>query len=86
MALKKTLTKAFHGFSGQLQAENVYYKVEQVSGNKERVEFTIRGYKDGAHIDSFSAEFQPSMDGGNYIQQAYLHAKTLPEFSGAVDC
>jgi len=86
MALKKTLTKSFEGFSGQVQADDVYYKVEQVSGSKDRVEFTIRGYKDSAHVDSFSGEFKPNMDGGNYIQQAYLHAKTLPKFAGAVDC
>jgi hypothetical protein len=86
MALKKTLTKSFAGFSGQVQADDVYYKVEQVSGDKQRVEFTMRGYKDGAHVDSFSQEFKPNMDGGNYIQQAYLHVKTLPEFTGAEDC
>ena len=86
MALKKTPTKSFAGFSGQVQADDVYYKVEQVSGDKQRVEFTMRRYKDGAHVDSFSQEFKPNMDGGNYIQQAYLHVKTLPEFSGATDC
>jgi hypothetical protein len=86
MALSKTLTKTLAGFSGQIQASDVYYKVEQVSGNKERVAFTMRGYKDGSQIDSFNGEFLPNMNGGNYIEQAYLHAKTLPEFAGAVDC
>lgn len=86
MALKKTLTKSFDGFSGQIQADDVYYKVEQVSGNKEKVVFTMRGYKDGVQVDSFNGEFAADMNGGNYIQQAYLYAKTLPEFVGAVDC
>lgn len=85
MALSKTLTKTLDGFAGQVQATNVYYKVEQVSGNKDRVAFTMRGYKDGTQVDSFNGEFVANMNGGNYIQQAYLHAKTLPEFAGAVD-
>jgi hypothetical protein len=31
-------------------------------------------------------DFIPDMEGGNFIKQAYLYLKTLPEFADAVDC
>jgi hypothetical protein len=30
--------------------------------------------------------FFPSLEGNNFIAQAYEHLKTLPEFEGAEDC
>jgi len=62
-----------------------YVKVESISGGKDKlvalVSFTsekIKGKK--------SYEFSPSLDGRNFIAQAYEHIKTLPEFAGATDC
>jgi hypothetical protein len=30
--------------------------------------------------------FVPNMDSSNFFEQAYDYAKTLPKYSGAVDC
>ena len=33
-----------------------------------------------------SYSFSANLDGPNFIKQAYLYLKTLPEFSDATDC
>jgi hypothetical protein len=33
-----------------------------------------------------SYQFTPNMNSDNFIKQAYLHLKSLPEFADAVDC
>ena len=50
--------------------------------------FQVRSYKELGLPSFFDASYQAdlSLDGPNPIKQAYLHLKTLPEFSGAVDC
>jgi len=65
-----------------------YVKVIGVTGNKSLVQCDIKYLKDdadGETIKSGSFEFTPSMDGGNFIKQAYEHLKTLPEFASATD-
>jgi len=82
MALKKTWN-----FCG-IQISDAYIKVHSVTGGKSQITCLI-----GFHVDpdeqQFTATqhtFTPSMDGGNFIKQAYEHLKTLPEFAGATDC
>jgi hypothetical protein len=64
---------------------DAYIKVKAVRATKET----------GNAIVSFAGvqgcfektyDFTPSMDGGNFIKQAYLYLKSLPEFADAVDC
>ena len=88
MALKKSIVETRENFSGQLIAQDVYWRIFNVAGNKEKVTATIGAYvaKDGEVLTSRQYEFVPSMDGGNFIAQAYNHIKVLPEFSGAEDC
>lgn len=66
----------------------LYIKVEKVSGGKESVRAHV-SYSDVDTKDKVTEktfDFSPSMDGGNFIAQAYAHLKSLPEFAGAVDC
>jgi hypothetical protein len=37
-------------------------------------------------FDSCVYNFVPSLEGANFIAQAYEYLKTLPEFKGATDC
>ena len=62
-------------------------KVTAIRGNKTELEFDVLFAND---INEFQKSyfFQPSVADGsdNFIKQAYLYLKTLPEFSGAEDC
>lgn len=62
-------------------------KVTTIRGNKNELEFDVSHSNE---INTFhrSYFFQPSVADGspNFIKQAYLYLKTLPEFSGAEDC
>lgn len=62
-------------------------KVVSVSGNKNRLNVNVLHSGDGATFER-SYSFQPSVADGspNFIKQAYLYLKTLPDFSGAEDC
>jgi len=62
-------------------------KVKSLSGNKESLSFIVSYIGDVAQYER-SYTFEPSIADGspNFIKQAYLYLKTLPEFSGAEDC
>jgi hypothetical protein len=64
---------------------DVYIKVFNVNGGKEdascHVEFMTPSF---AWAKQY--QFKPSMDGANFIKQAYEYLKTLEEFADAVDC
>jgi hypothetical protein len=85
MALKKTATTE-QGF----EAVDAYHRVEGVRLNgKTSMSFQVRSYKDNSDIPAFSDvkhDCAYDINGKNPIAQAYDHAKTLPEFAGAVDC
>jgi len=87
MALKKTYEKTEQGFSGSLVCNDAYCKIETISGSKSQMDFDLYIYADDKPIDSKRYAFTPSVAEGsnNFIKQAYLHLKTLPEFAGAVD-
>jgi hypothetical protein len=98
MALRKALTATGTGyvsFGGSyfetgnttFTTSPLYIKVESINGTKESVCANV-SYTDEAKNKKLlekSFSFTPSMD-SNFIAQAYNHLKTLPEFSGAVDC
>jgi hypothetical protein len=85
MAFKKTTTTT-QGFT----ANNAYFRVEEVKlVNKNKIAFSIRGYKDNSGLPAFedcSLSCDYDIEGKNPIAQAYNHLKTLPEFAGATDC
>jgi hypothetical protein len=86
MALQLNITLK-DNFSIDQNFPSAYIKVNEVEGNKEAVIVTI-GYfdkKDGMLLKTKQVDFVPDMDGPNFIKQAYLHLKTLSEFSNAQD-
>jgi hypothetical protein len=82
MALKKTSTVK------GVVVNDCYIKVHSIQGDKQFMRVTIAfcADKDQQPFDLTEAIFEPSMEGGNFIAQAYNHIKRLPEFAGAVDC
>lgn len=68
---------------------NAYIKVSSVAGGKENMAAEVHYLKDNASGDLIKVEnynFEPDIDGDNFIKQAYHYLKTLPEFSDATDC
>lgn len=86
MALSKTLTKSVRGFDGEVVANDVYFKVSNITGDKHTLSFLVTGVSDGVQVYSTEHVFEPELDGDNFIKQAYEHLKTLPEFADAIDC
>jgi hypothetical protein len=62
-------------------------KITFISGSKTRLKINVSHIGDVASFDR-SYSFEPSVanDAENFIKQAYLYLKTLPEFVGAEDC
>lgn len=88
MAISKTID-----FKGVV-VENAYIKVEGLSGNKEKIVFYLNAYKDVIAsenkenaLNSHMIEFVPSKDEESlrWDKQAYEYAKTLPEYTEAID-
>jgi hypothetical protein len=86
MALKKNFVLQFNDES--IVLTDAYCKVHRVLGSKDELHYDINvmDAADGKSYRILSYEFKPDMNGENFIRQAYLHAKTLPEFEGATDC
>jgi len=87
MALKKK-TKMNVNPIGEVEMD-VYITVEHASATKTKGACNVRYRKDsaaGGIVKDTVFQFTPDMDGPNFIKQAYLHLKTLPEFADAEDC
>lgn len=95
MALKKTINLQGTSFidvngsafnKGEVEVKiDAYIKVAKMTGDKNK-QICYVHLIDGEGIIQQQYEFVPDMDGPNFIKQAYLYLKTLPEFAGAVDC
>jgi hypothetical protein len=85
MALQKQMTINAK-FVGEMSIAG-YIKVERVAGRKDNIEATVVITKSGTDdvVSSSVYEFAPDLNGPNFIEQAYEHLKTLPEFAGAAD-
>ena len=90
------LQKDYYVAKYDITKSDCYWKVEQefgIQGGKTLLRCRMLCYPDQATADinageyaGFQFEFVPDMESAdNFIKQAYDHAKTLPEFSGAVD-
>lgn len=96
MALQKTIKVSgnaslfgdgFNIHSIQLEKQiDSYIKVSNVNGNKNNIQFNVSYFNDDVEIGIKTFNFTPTLDGDNFIKQAYLHLKALPEFADAVDC
>lgn len=86
MALNKKLTKA-DNFGKEVELD-CYIKVSAVNTTKDESLASV-AFMESATGRLYFGEthkFHIDMDGGNSLQQAYQHLKTLPEFAGATDC
>lgn len=72
----------------EVSFNSAYVRVINIAGTKSKIGCTavILTKIDGLEISRNDYYFEPDLAGGNFIQQAYNHLKTLPEFAGAVDC
>jgi hypothetical protein len=87
MALSKTIEK--HIPIVGIVRVPCYCKVTSLRGGKEGIEATLEARhvtSEGELVDAWGVQFVPDLDGPNFIRQAYLHLKTLPEFADATDC
>lgn len=69
---------------GKIILEDAYIKVITVNGSKETVTANVSIKSEEKEL-LVSYDFSPSMEGSNFIKQAYEYLKTLPEFSDAQD-
>ena len=84
MAIKKQVDTV-HGFS----VGDAYHRVENVTIlGKEKMAFSVKIYKDVEKqaFSEMSFNCTYNLNGNNPIAQAYMHLKTLPDFSSVVDC
>ena len=86
MALEQSIS--FKTQYGDITVDGVYIKVCQVTASKTDGSAHLRFYKnkDGNLLKEQDIDFPVTLDGGNFIEQAYAHIKTLPEFSQSKDC
>jgi hypothetical protein len=88
MALTKSLKKTIKGFSGEVICQDAYYRVSRINGNKTGIVISVEitNSLDKVLLETLFYEFIPDISGSNFIKQAYLYLKTLPEFADAIDC
>ena len=87
MALQSKITIA--DLSGTTtEFSNAYIKVTSLVGDKLAIVARWNAFdqKDGLDIGNGQVIFVPDLEGYNFISQAYLKMKTLPEFANATDC
>ena len=73
-----------------IKVDSAYHKVSKVIGDKESINVyvEISKEKEEQPFKVLNYLFKPDVDelSFNFIKQAYLHLKTLPEFADAIDC
>lgn len=88
MAILKSVKVKFEN-GIEFIVENAYLKIERVTATKNVATAEVHWFKSKAEskpIQIWQHGFVPNLDGDNFIKQAYLHIKTLDEYSDAVDC
>lgn len=90
------LIKSYHNQQFDITIPDCYWKValdNGIQGGKEKLNVMMFCFKNKEAADEnrnqysgFMFQFTPDLASeSNFIAQAYTHAKTLPEFEGAVD-
>jgi len=91
------LIKDYYNPQFDLTIADCYWKVEidnGIQGGKEKLNVRLNCFKSKEVADTnqgkfmdFDFQFTPDLgeNASNFIEQAYVHAKTLPEFENAVD-
>jgi len=87
MALSKSISFIVNG-NIEVNVDPAYLQIAKISGDKQKIEFFLDCKKDknAFPFKTERYEFQPNLDGKNFISQAYEYLKTLAEFANAVDC
>ena len=84
MALRKTVDTPFG-----ITVNDAYHRVSNIQiTNKTQLQFVLESSVDG-QLPSFASSVHIcnfDIDSFNPIKQAYLCAKKLPEYDGAIDC
>lgn len=75
----------FQQGTGNIDLPDCYIKVERVLASKTEGSADV-SFASGSIKYSMAYQFPVSLDGSNFIAQAYDHLKTLPEFVDAQDC
>jgi hypothetical protein len=86
MALEKDVVITQDGFDGLLIHRKAYWKIARLSGDKNEMSISLDCIVNDKVYQQKSYVFVPSLEGGNFIKQAYEYLKSLPEFADAVDC
>lgn len=84
MAIKKQVVTP-HGFT----VSDAYHRVKDATIiGKDKMNFSVKVYKETDKEPFAFSSFVCAYDlnGGNPLQQAYAHLKTLEEFKDAKDC
>ena len=64
-----------------------YCKIVNLNADKEKATIFVKCHDEKYVIDKiYSVPISVADDSQNFIKQAYLHLKTLPEWAGATDC
>lgn len=76
-----------------LDVESAYMRLDSINGNKSEMSANFGLYAnaesaaEGADaFDVYKHKFTPSLDGQNFISQAYNSLKTVEGFEDAKDC
>lgn len=97
MALKKSMSVEgnltvtlpggfnFQQGTGSIDLPDCYIKVERVLVSKTEGSADV-SFSSGSIKYSKAYQFPVTLDGGNFISQAYDHLKSLPEYKSAKDC
>jgi hypothetical protein len=71
----------------QRTAFNAYCKIIEISGNKEHGSVVVECKADNYSVNKqYTVLFSVEDDALNFVKQAYVHLKTLPEWADATDC
>jgi len=86
------LQKSYYDPNLEVEVPDCYWKIIRLSGDKNRIEFYLRVFRDkekadaGIIINEFLYEFVPDLESSdNFIAQAYNYLKTLPNFENAIN-
>lgn len=66
---------------------SAYCKVINFTGDKNHGRINVESTGDGFRsISEYTVPFSIEDDAPNFVKQAYIYLKTLPEFADATDC
>jgi hypothetical protein len=87
MAISKNLI-LIDNYGIEVGINNAYIRIASIEGNKNSIRVLLETWNSDKtkNIKVEQITFAPSLDGKNFISQAYDHIKTLPEFDNSIDC